>query len=97
MTIAVSFQNLLCWIALTVFTMKCCSSIGLEYPAWPSWNAGAFRNVTDGRLPALSAAKKSSESYWWLAGSGVWVFGIVLNPIDATLCGRAWVALRVEA
>jgi hypothetical protein len=39
-------------------------SSGSELPGWASWTAGAFRKLTDGKLPADTAAKKSSVSYW---------------------------------
>src|SRR5690348_3109289 len=40
-----------------------CSSNGLEYPACPSWKAGALRKLTEGRLPEVAASQKSEISY----------------------------------
>src|SRR5712671_3573355 len=94
-TTAVSFQNRLFCRALIVLTRKVCSASGSEYPAWPSWKAGAFRKLTAVRLPALRASKKSWLSYWWFAGSGVLMCGTKLCPIAATELGRAWLGLRV--
>ena len=51
-----------------VSTRKRCSSSGLEYPACPSWLAGALRKLTAGIDLASTDDQKSVRSYWWFAG-----------------------------
>jgi len=73
-----------------MLTTKVCSSSGSELPGCASWIAGALRKLTDGKLPAWTAATKSLVSYWWLAPPSAEV------PIDAIESGRVWLRFRVE-
>lgn len=86
--IAVSFQFFDCWIALTCLTMSCCSSIGSEYPACPSWYIEALTKLTAGRLSPATTLSKSVRSYWWLA----WP----LCPISEVEAGGRWCGLAVD-
>jgi hypothetical protein len=48
-------------------------------------------------LPAFTAAKKSSVSYWWFAGSAVLPSVWTLEPIAATELGRVCCGFDVDA
>src|ERR1035437_3301451 len=66
-TTAVFFQSEVFWSRLIVSTRKRCSSRGLEYPACPSWLAGALRKLTAGMDLVSTDDQKSVRSYWWFA------------------------------
>ena len=87
--IAVLFQNFDRWIALIVFTRKCCSSSGSEYPAWPSWYSAALRKLTAGRFPCVEVLVEPAQV--------VLMVGLPVVP-DLGQAGRGrWSGLAVEA
>ena len=86
---AVLFQYFDFCSALICLTRKCCSSIGSEYAACPSWYSGALRKLTAGRLSFFSEVAKSVMSYWWFAWS--------VCPIFLAELGARWCGLEVEA